>query len=77
MWTLIIIAFFWLPQSSDTGSITTIGGFTTEQTCKSAGEQIKNTPPHNRIFGSKKDQKWASDWTRKDVYFSYECIEEN
>lgn len=75
MWTLIVIVFFWLPQSSDSGSITSINGFSSEQTCKIAGEQLKNKPPHNRIFGPKKDQKWASDWTTKDVYFSYECVE--
>lgn len=75
MWTLVIIAFFWLPSSSDSGALTTVNGFSSEETCKAAGEKMREVHPIGRKFGPGKDKKWRSDITVKDVYFSYECLE--
>ena len=74
MWTLVLITFFWLTSSSDNGTVSTISGFSSEQSCKTAGEKFRMMTPR-RYFGPDTDKKWHTDQEMKRVYFSYECIE--
>jgi hypothetical protein len=70
MWSLIILAFWWMQHSSDTATSVTVPGFSSKTACVQAGEQyIKDA-------GSDITLKKAngSSYTRS-VYYHYQCIE--
>lgn len=39
MWSLIILAFLWMLQSSDAATSVTVAGFSSKLACTQAGEQ--------------------------------------
>lgn len=70
MWTLVILAFWWMPQSSDATTSVTVPGFSTKSTCVQAGEQyIKDAG--REITLMKADGTNRS----RSVYYHYQCIE--
>lgn len=70
MWSLVILAFWWMPQSSDAATSVTVPGFSSMRACVQAGEQyIKDA-------GQEITLKRADGVTRtRPVYFNYQCVE--
>lgn len=70
MWTLVILAFWWMPQSSDAATSVTVPGFSSKLTCVQAGEQyIKDAGQEialNRADGATRT---------RPVYYHYQCVE--
>lgn len=70
MWTLVILAFWWMPQSSDAATSVTVPGFSSKSTCVQAGEQyIKDAGRDTKLM--KADGISLS----RPVYYHYQCIE--
>lgn len=70
MWTLIILAFWWMPQSSDTATSVTVPGFSSKSTCIRAGEQyIKDAGQEITLSKSNGASR------ERSVYYHYQCVE--
>jgi len=70
MWTLVILAFWWMPQSSDAATSVTVPGFSSKATCIRAGEQyIKDAG--TEIFLTKAN----GNSRERSVFFNYQCVE--
>lgn len=70
MWSLIIMAFWWMPQSSDAATSVNIPGFSSQATCIKAGEQYIKNAGTNIIFKTSN----GANHTRS-VYYYYQCVE--
>lgn len=77
MWSLIILAFWWMPQSSDAATSVTVPGFTSKATCMEAGEQYINDAGRllalKRKSGNGVDRYNSSE--KRSVYYHYQCVE--
>ena len=70
MWSLVILAFWWMPQSSDAATSVTVPGFTSKAACVQAGEQyIKDAG--REITLKKVDGRTHE----RFVYYHYQCAE--
>jgi len=70
MWSLIILAFWYMPQSSDAATSVTIPGFSSKATCIRAGEQyIKDAG--DEIILTKANKLHY----RRTLYYYYKCVE--
>ena len=70
MWTLVILAFWWMPQSSDAATSVTVPGFSSKLACTQAGEQyIKDAGTEITLA-----KATGSSHTRS-VYYHYQCVE--
>ena len=70
MWTLIILAFWWMPQSSDTATSVTVPGFSSKSTCIRAGEQyIKDAGTDITLTKANGTSR------ERSVYYHYQCVE--
>ena len=70
MWTLVILAYWWMPQSSDAATSVTVPGFSSKATCIRAGEQyIKDAGTD--IFLTKAN----GNSRERSVFFNYQCVE--
>lgn len=70
MWSLVILAFWWMPNSSDAATSVTVPEFSSKTTCVQAGEQyIKD--------GGKEITLRKSNNTsyERSVYYHYQCVE--
>ena len=70
MWTLVILAFWWMPQSSDAATSVTVPGFSSKSTCVQAGEQYINDAGQDLTL-MKADGTSRS----RPVYYHYQCVE--
>lgn len=70
MWSLVILAFWWMPQSSDAATSVTVPGFSSKANCVRAGEQyIKDA-------GTEITLAKANGTSReRSVYYHYQCVE--
>lgn len=70
MWSLVILAFWWMPQSSDAATSVTVPGFSSKAACVNAGEQyIKDA-------GTEIKLKKSNGFTHsRSVYYNYQCVE--
>lgn len=70
MWTLVILAFWWMPQSSDAATSVTVPGFSSKLTCVHAGEQYIKDAGQDLILMN------AGGISRsRPVYYHYQCVE--
>lgn len=70
MWSLVILAFWWMPQSSDTATSVTVPGFSSKVACVNAGEQyIKEAGTEIKLIKSNGFSHARS------VYYHYQCVE--
>ena len=70
MWSLVILAFWWMPQSSDAATSVTVPGFSSKSTCVEAGEQyIKDA---GREITLRKSNSLTHE---RSVYYHYQCVE--
>lgn len=70
MWSLVILAFWWMPQSSDTATSVTVSGFSFKTACVQAGEQyIKDAGTEIKLIKSNGSSNARS------VYYHYQCVE--
>lgn len=70
MWTLVILMFWWMPQSTDAGSTVSVPGFTSKEYCLSAGEQyIKDAGKNVRLSTADGRSHIRS------LYYHYQCVE--
>lgn len=70
MWSLVILAFWWMPQSSDAATSVTVPGFGSKATCVRAGEQYIRDAG-TRITLSRADGTSHE----RSVYYHYQCVE--
>ena len=69
MWTLVIFALWWMPQSSDAATSVSVPGFSSKSTCVQAGEQyIKDAGKDLTLM------KAAGTSRSRSVYYHYQCI---
>ena len=70
MWTLVILALWWMPQSSDAATSVAVPGFSSKATCIKAGEQyIKDAGKDLTLM------KTAGTSRSRSVYYHYQCVE--
>lgn len=70
MWSLVILAFWWMPQSSDTATSVTVPGFSSKAACVNAGEQyIQSAGTVIKLKNSNGSSHARS------VYYHYQCVE--
>lgn len=70
MWTLVILAFWWMPQSSDAATSVTVPGFSSKATCIRAGEQyIKDAGTTITLVKANRSSH------ERSVYYHYQCVE--
>lgn len=70
MWSLIIMAFWWMPQSSDAATSVNIPGFSSKATCIRAGEQYIKDAGTDIIL-----KKSDAATHKRSVYYYYQCVE--
>lgn len=77
MWSLVILAFWWMPQSSDAATSVTVPGFTSKDACIEAGKQYINDAGREIIFkrtsGNGPDS--FNNTRERSVYYHYQCVE--
>ena len=77
MWSLIIFAFWFMPQSSDAATSVTVPGFSSKTTCVQAGEQyIKDAG--REITLKRKSGNGPARYNNTheiSVYYHYQCLE--
>lgn len=70
MWSLIILAFWWMPQSSDAATSVAVPGFSSKLACVQAGEQyIKDVGNVIKLRTANGVEHSRS------VYYHYQCVE--
>ena len=70
MWSLIIFAFWFMPQSSDAATSVTVPGFSSKTTCVQSGEQyIKDA---GKVMKLTTEGGFSQS---RAVYYHYQCIE--
>lgn len=77
MWSLIILAFWWMPQSSDATTSVTVPGFTSKGACMEAGEQYINDAGREITLKRKSGNgvdRYNTTITRS-VFYNYRCVE--
>lgn len=70
MWTLVILAFWWMQQSSDAATSTTVPGFSSKATCIRAGEQFIRDAGYKITL-----TRSGSNSLERSVFFNYQCVE--
>lgn len=70
MWSLVILAFWWMPQSSDAATSVTVPGFSSKANCVRAGVQyIKDAGEEITLT------KAGGNSRNRSVYYHYQCVE--
>lgn len=70
MWSLIILAFWWMPQSSDAATSVNVPGFSSKTACVNAGEQyIKDAGNVIKLMTPNGISR------SRTVYYHYQCVE--
>ena len=77
MWSLVILAFWFMPQSSDAATSVTVPGFSSKATCIEAGEQYINDAGREITLKRKSGNGPARYNTthERSVYYHYQCVE--
>lgn len=70
MWTLVILAFWWMPQSSDAATSVSVPGFSSKTACVNAGEQYIKDAGHEITL-----KKANGSIRERSVYYHYQCVE--
>lgn len=77
MWALILFTFWWMPQSSDAGSILSIPGFSSKDSCEKAGKQIIEDAGNVVKFkrASVPGMTPYNTTQERTLYYHYQCVE--
>jgi len=70
MWSLIILAFWWMPQSSDAATSVAVPGFSSKLACVQAGEQYIKDAGNVIEFRTANGASHS-----RSVYYRYQCVE--
>ena len=70
MWTLVILAYWWIPQSTDAATSVTVPDFKSKLECVRAGENyIKNAGAKTTLVKANGDSRQIP------IYYNYQCVE--